>query len=274
MIEVVGAGMAGLMTARSLHERGHPVVVYDDGRALAPPAGLVHLFAGRTFRRHPLEVEAFERAIDYWRSQPEAREYSVRRQAGQRLIGSAESPLPAAFAPRREGDYFHYSPAFVVDTPAWLEQLRSQLTVRGESRQLDPGVVVATGPALAQWLALDWDQTTGSLWTLAGQLDQVEIGSGYHLAPRGDQVVAGGDCEAACLRLKATPHGQWSGQRLTPRRDHWPVLGWHRQRFLIGGLGSRGLFWMPYLAPLAALAIEQGHNGSLPAELSVGRFGS
>ena len=43
-------------------------------------------------------------------------------------------------------------------------------------------------------------------------------------------------------------------------------------RFLLGGLGSRGLFWMPYLAPLAALAIAQGHNDSLPPELSVSRF--
>lgn len=264
--------MAGLMTAWWLNQRGHTVVVYDDGRALAPPAGLVHLFAGRTFRRHPLELAAFEGAIGYWRSRPEAREFSVRRRAGPRLLASAHAPLPAAWAPRQEGDDFHYSPAFVVDTAAWLDQLRSRLTVRSQSRRPEAGVVLASGPALASWLPLDWDQTTGSLWTLSGQLDQVEIGPGYHLAPQGREVIAGGNLEAACLRLGTTPHGEWSGRRLTPRRDHWPVLGWHRHHFLIGGLGSRGLFWMPFLAPLAALAIEQGHNQSLPAELSLERF--
>ncbi|MCA9790494.1 MAG: NAD(P)-binding protein [Candidatus Eremiobacteraeota bacterium] len=272
MIEVVGGGMAGLMTAACLAQGGHPVLVYDHGQALAPPAGLVHLFAGRTFRRHPLEVKAFSAAVDYWRGCPQAVELVVVREPNPRLLASAGSPLPPDFAPRRQGGHFTYSPAFVVDTPAWLAQLRGSLTVRAESRQAGPGSVVATGPALAGWLEVDWDQTSGSLWTFSSHLEHIYIGTGYHLAPQGSEVVAGGNLEAARSRLGATPHRQWKGRRLTPRRDHWPVLGWHRDRFLIGGLGSRGLFWMPYLAPLAALAIAQGHNDTLPPELSVSRL--
>ena len=284
-IHLVGDGLAGLLLARHLRELSHPVTVYGDGETNTPPAALVHLFAGRTFRRDEIELECFAEAVRTWRAEPLAQEYPVRRKlrSGERLERSLENAeLPLQWRPRRlEDDWVEYSPGFSIASKALEERLRAEL---GESyrpgrqdwRELADLKILAVGIDAAEDFPEEpWDLSSGrTVQTQSEPGEHLIIGDGVHRAPFLSQqqeqtVILGGrssptsprpqDEIEIATRLTGLRHAEistWSGQRCAAR-DHRPVLGWlDPSTFLFLGFGSRALFWLPYCVKLAARALE------------------
>lgn len=287
MLHVLGDGLAGLMLARALPE----AVVHGDGASNTPPLALVHLYAGRSFRRHPLEVDAFKAAIDYWRSCSLAREFQVVRhfRQGDRLQRSA-AEAPCQFAPSQEGPQFCYGPAFTIETQRLEQKLREECRVlagRVDDPRFYPLNVWAVGTALKEMLPGPWDHSSGRLLRAQGRLESIVIGQGVHLAPRGNEMVIGGrsrpavqgghgdELECAARLLGKAPRylSEWRGQRLACALDRWPLVGWWEpQVFVFGAFASRALFWLPYCVQLAVKALADGHNQAIPAALSVERI--
>lgn len=273
-IQLVGDGLAGLFLARQLRELGHLVTVYGDGKTNTPPAALVHLFAGRSFRRDRLELECFAEAVRTWRAEPLAQEYPVRRKLRgadrlQRSLDQAE--LPSPWRPHRfDDDWVEYSPGFSVASKALEGRLRAEL---GESyrphrrdwRELPGLKVLAVGLDAAEVLPeLPWDLSRGrTVQAKSAPGEHLVIGDGVHRAPIPGQhqpqtVILGGrsspnsappqDEIEIANRLTGCGHievSTWLGQRCAAR-DHRPVLGWlDPSTFLFLGFGSRALFWLP-----------------------------
>jgi hypothetical protein len=272
------------MLADRLHKEGLSVVVHGDARTNTPPVGLVHLFAGRTFRRCALEVEAFQRAVELWRQEPLAREFPVLRrvQAGDRLDRSAQDhDVPRHYAPRRRSDgWLEYQPGFAVAAQQLEHRLRQNLGDRYISglAQID---VVPAPRVLALGLGASTEALPEAAWDLSfgrtieatppGPPTAIQIGCGLHIAPYPDRntVILGGRSSALTGPLsdelaKAQeltgelyrPGQEWRGWRCAPALDRRPVLGWlDAERFAFCGFGSRALFWLPYCLDLAVRAL-------------------
>lgn len=294
LFSIVGDGLAGLMLALRLRSEGHQVAVYGDNQSNTPPVAMVHLFAGRTFRRSPLELAAFERAVLHWRQEPLAREMSVRRRVepGGRLDRSAEShPIPDDYAPRRcEGDWMEYRPGFSVAARRLEQRLRSELEVRPGLRALDsvPGPrLLALGLRARDFFpGVGWDVSPGALELAPappGRPAIIEIGLGVHAvtSPEGDKIAYGGSGGAFAgpdrkQRLRELtgstyqPGVVWEGTRCAPARDRLPLLGWlDPENFAFVGFGSRALFWLPFCLDLAVAALD---GAPIPPELDVRRL--
>lgn len=294
-ISVLGDGLAGLLLAHALQEAGWEAQVLGDGCPNTPPVALVHLFAGRTFRRSALEVRAFERAVEHWRAESLARELSVLRKVepGDRLDRSArDHGLPQAYAPRpsSKSGWWEYQPAFSVMAQALACRLSSQLKIHmrrvDRPHDLPSPRVLALGVKAAQsFPGTAWDRSAGrtvEAVPLAPLPPAILIGSGMHLAPvlDGPSVVLGGRFSAlegargdeleTALELTGVAHEErfvWSGERLALAADRRPLLGWlDDETFVFLGFGSRGLFWLPYCVELATQAL-QDRDFALPPEL-------
>lgn len=287
MIQIVGDGLAGTLLA---HRLGNRVELVGDGRSNTPPGALVHLFAGRSFRRTPLEVRAFQEAIRYWRCEPLAQETTVRRtfQAGDRLDRSlAHCAVPEEFLPCRVSPgVLEYGPAFSVSSMALRERLIRALGPLYHQAHVDLGQafggvrVLATGRAIQHSLTrVAWDLSSGECLTARADsaTEQVHIGAGLHIAPWEDGVVIGGAADltkASELAGKSYElEDRWKGDRCANALDRWPVLGWlDSHTFVFASFGSRGLFWLPYCLKLAEQALETHSNDPIPEGLRHTRF--
>lgn len=276
-LSIVGDGLAGLMLAKRLQDVGHPLVVYGDKTTNTPPVGLVHLFAGRTFRRSALELAAFERAVEFWRQEPLAQEFAVHRRVhpDDRLDRSArDHDVPAAYAPRRCQDgWLEYGPGFSIAAQPLQARLLQQLSDRDLHRHgrvtpdsLPAPRVLALGMGAAQWLpAVKWDNSHGRTVEATPPVSPqvIRIGDGLHIAPvpGTDRVSLGGrtsplagplnDELPKALELTGLRHQKemvWSGSRCAPAADRRPVVGWlDEQNFAFFGFGSRASVLAPLL---------------------------
>lgn len=286
-LEVVGDGLAGLLLAKRLTDGGAAVKIRGDGKTNTPPVGLVHLFAGRTFRRSELELSCFEKAVEFWRAEPLAEEHTVRRsfRPGDRLERSlSEAVLPEVWTPRRlDRANVEYQPGFAVAAQALEKRLREELasSLRVSQESVPDVTVLAVGArAPERWPQLSWDCSGGrTVEADSYSASKIFIGGGLHRAPfpGRDSVVLGGrftplgaapdDELEKAEELTSQPHtfvSSWSGHRCAPQ-DHRPVLGWiDETTFAFFGFGSRALFWLPYCVEIAALAL-----GDCQAEIPV-----
>jgi hypothetical protein len=344
-VQVVGDGLAGTLLAARLRAQGVQVRLYGDGQSNTPPVALVHLFAGRSFARSGLELEAFRSAVEQWRAEPLASEHRVRRRLDpggrlQRSLGRAA--LPEEYAPR-SGDrgadsdsdsggagghgpggaggadsdsgggagpgggaggagagaaWMEYGPAFSVAAGRLHQRELASLGPLYRRGPVDPGSlpgvkVLALGARAAEALPfLDWDLSVGrTVEARQGDaeppLAEIVVGNGVHIAPHPGrpgilslggrfsalQGWAGDELERAraLAGLDCREISAWQGQRCTPRRDHWPLLGWlDSTTFLFCGFGSRGLFWLPYCLGLACRALLDPAS-AVPPPLQVAR---
>ena len=296
---VVGDGLAGLMLAHCLNSRGCQVTLYGDQQTNTPPRGLVHLFAGRSFRRSQVELAAFEEAVNFWREEPLAEEFPVYRHvvSGDRLDRSADGVgLPPEYAPHRRDDgWLEYAPGFAVASQELEARLRGQLQSCWRHARLDQAslpsgaCILAVGiEAAAWWSDVGWDLSLGStVWASTPDSPEViRIGMGLHIAPQKKEplVCLGGrsspleserhDEVMVAEKLTGIPHtelSRWQGRRCAPALDRRPALGYLQEnRFAFVGFGSRALFWLPYCVKLATECLLDGKQ--IPAELSVERL--
>lgn len=298
-LSIVGDGLAGLMLATELERRGCKLQLFGDERSNTPPVGLMHLFAGRSFRRDALELRAFETAVTFWRREPLATEYRVRRTvaAGERLERTLEQHgVPEPYAPQRTGQAeVEYGPAFAVESQAFEARLRQNLGARWCSGRVEPSQlefstqVWAMGSEMADSLPqAEWDLSRGRVVRArcSEPVERVVIGRGLHLAPAAEPgtVVLGGRSSA----VGPAPHDEielaeqltgarfellssWQGQRCAPAVDRRPALGWlDERRFVFCGFGSRALFWLPYCVEIACEALL--FRQAVPGELQVERL--
>lgn len=279
------------MLAARLRQEGVDAVVYGDVNTNSPPVAQVHLFAGRSFRRHPLEVEAFRTAVRHWRSEPLAAEHTVfrRTEPGGRLDKSLEaSEVPSEFRPRREAPgSFRYSPGFAIASQALEQRLRREVPVRPGTCDERPAVF-APGLRLPELFPqLRWDLSGGRVVQARGPVPEaIFMGEGVHVVPAGQGISVGGrhssknpdprdelDCVERLTGVRYHEVSVWEGRRCAPTRDRWPVLGWiDEARFVFGGFGSRALFWLPHLTNLAVHSLGARSNEGLPAEVCVERL--
>ncbi len=307
-LTIVGDGLAGLMLGHRMQQQeGWKVTVLGDGNPQVPEVGIVHLFAGRSFRRQPLELQAFKVATEFWRASSFSCEFEVERlvEAGDRVDRSGLScevlqSLPSNWQPRRVelenlGQVcWRYGPAFSVRAKEFLHHLREELgerylRTRANLEECDGLKVLALGVDLAELLPDGpWDRSRGCL--IAGQIEsreltQIRIAPGLHLAPGegtrkaflgGGLVTETFSCPSveSSLGLTFSEDSRWTGERLAYAGDRWPVLGWRDSETLIfGGFGSRALFWLPFCLNLATAALVQSPEvGGFPAQLSLGRL--
>lgn len=292
--------------AAELVRRGHEVRLTGTGASQAPEVAVVHLFAGRSFRRSRLELEAFEEAVAYWRGRPEAVELPAVRwgQPGDRLEKSASSlDLPearwAGWRPLGEpadpseplaGTLWRYGPTFAVLTGLYLGRLGEELAwVPKESTvQADEIEVLALGCGLQERLGeVGWDRSSGSLQRVVLERDLqagLYLGPGFHLALLSPGCVGwlgGGRGDGSEQREAAGERLGFGVQKVTERRgerlalalDRRPLLGWLSARtFVFGGFGGRGFFWLPYCVKAAAEALERPDRaGAIPEGLRLER---
>ncbi len=280
LLEVVGDGLAGLLLAKRMLAEGWDVRIRGDGQTNTPPVGLVHLFAGRSFRRSELELDCFAEAVAMWQNEPLARELTVRRSftSGDRLDRSLlEAALPQDWTPRRlSEETVEYGPGFSIAAQALEARLRRELAqhLNPASLTQEPMVtVLALGARATElWPELRWDCSGGrTVEASSSEQQRVLIGHGLHLAPYPGRasVVLGGrftplgpapeDELEKATALTGETHtflAKWDGKRCAPA-DHRPVLGWvDATTFVFLGFGSRALFWLPYCLKLASKALE------------------
>lgn len=291
---ILGDGLAGLLLALRLTAEGHQVMVYGDGQSATPPVALVHLFAGRTFRRSALELQAFECAIDFWRRESLAREMPVRRKVlpGDRLDrSSTDHQLPIAYAPRRTPEgRLEYGPGFAVAAQQLEARLREMVDVQPGQHALDslpgPRILAVGARASELFPAQSWDLTRGTVSlapTSQGQPNRIEIGPGVHVVPDpgGSGVALGGGSSSQTVvdqlryareltGVDYQPEQSWHGRRCAPALDRRPLLGWvSAENFAFFGFGSRALFWLPFCLELAVRGLK---GAPLPSELAVQRL--
>ena len=291
-IEVVGDGLAGLMLTRRLLADGHQVRLRGDGKSNAPPVGLVHLFAGRSFRRSALDLACFSEAIEYWRVEPSAQEFIVRRSfnPGDRLDRSlAKAEIPEKWRPvRRDESTVDYAPGFAVAAQEFESKLRDEVRAQeGFAGESSVRVLALGARAPELWPDRDWDCSGGrTVEATAAQNETIRIGYGLHLTPfpGRETVVLGGrfsatgpaprdELEKASVLTGASHDfvSSWEGRRCAPL-DHRPVLGWiDPTTFVFFGFGSRALFWLPYCSLIGARALRDP-SVEIPAEFHWSRL--
>ena len=291
--QIVGDGLAGTWFAQLLTEKNVDFVCFGDGQTNTPPVAFVHLFQGRTFRRHELELSAFKKSIEFWRASGYAQEWSVIRKTtpGDRLQRSADDHnAPEEFAPRPCGDkLFAYRPGFTVRAKALTDLWREGFAEKFQEQRVEKGalsgpVVYANGLSIQGLLPkLRWDTNPGR--TVRARCpehperkpENLIISKGFHLGgnPGGEGFTIGGrvnskgeakndETELAEEWLKETVEmcSEWWGERIANALDRWPIIGW---------LNAEA-FWLPFCAPLAVDSYLQGNNERIPEALSIERF--
>jgi hypothetical protein len=295
VVHLVGDGIAGRLLARSLSGEGLEFTQYGDGDTNTPPVAFVHLFQGRTFHRDPVEITAFRKTIEYWRSEPLASEWLVERSVtpGDRLDRSADTQtVPMEYRPRltKESTY-EYGPGFTIQTSRIADSTKVRLG-RVATAELPGTVIHATGLAIENLLPeLRWDTNPGRTVRAKAmsQPRRIYLKKGCHLGaePDGGAMTIGGrvnskgeakddetDLAAEILGTKVEYESEWWGKRIANALDRWPMIGWLNERdFLFAGFGGRALFWLPYCCELALGALRSGCNEEIPARLRAGRFG-
>lgn len=300
-IHILGDGLAGTLLAAELHKEGLPFLHYGDGRSNTPPVAFVHLFQGRTFRRDPVEVDAFRCAVDHWKQEPWAREWTVERSVieGDRLHRSARTDtIPEEFRPMALSPLTYlYNPGFTVASAAIKQREREKFKSCTRLERVDPQdlqgpVIHATGLAIESLLPnLPWDVNSGRTVSAKSSRtpSRLILDGGCHLGanPSGDGFTVGGrvnskgeakndEVELASEILGEEVHFQseWWGKRIANAQDRWPLIGWLDQKnFLFCGFGGRALFWLPYCCRLARAALEHRTNDGIPPKLKADRFG-
>ncbi|MFA5505455.1 MAG: hypothetical protein WC314_09370 [Vulcanimicrobiota bacterium] len=296
MIHLLGDGLAGRLLARTLKQVGVEFVQYGDGCSNTPPVGFVHLFQGRTFHRDPIEVEAFARAIRFWRGVPWAREWEVERTVtpGDRLARSADTEsVPAEWRPVKVAeDTYRYGPGFVVQA----RELTEAVPVEVVKARVDPGelkgtIIHATGLGIASLLpGYRWDTNPGrTVKAKASSLpDRLYLKAGCHLGidPDGQGLTIGGrvsskgEAKDDETRLASQILGvpvdfvsEWWGKRIANALDRWPLVGWlNEDTFVFAGFGGRAMFWLPYCCELASQSLDSRTNDAIPEKLRADRF--
>lgn len=130
-VKIVGNGIAALMLAEKLSEESIDVVVLGSGPSQAPPQVMVHLYAGRSFRRSKIEIDAFEESVRYWRGSPFSTETKVNRDTNPRLEKSVgETKEHPWEQPVLEERRFSYGPGFVVDANGLIDDIRRRVDYR------------------------------------------------------------------------------------------------------------------------------------------------
>ncbi len=226
---------------------------------------------------------------------------------GERLRASYErvrSSFPSWFEHALFSDRIEYSPAFSVDMRAlareWCsgaEVQKAEALAASRNRvQTDAGAIecdavfVATG--VREWGDLpsmrvyEGDLLMSSSWTPARM-----VSGGGHAAPLPDGGVSVGatvyeasedvDVEEQIERLlervrahlpdlpSRTNFEVWHGARATVA-DRFPICGETRPGvFVVNSLGSRGLYWAPYLAEIAVSWLQ---GDAPPERLSIHRL--
>ena len=299
-IKILGDGIAGTLLAAELLRQGLPFLQYGDGRSQTPPVAFVHLFQGRTFRRDPLETDAFRWAVDHWRREEWALEWAVERSVseGDRLHRSAGTDsIPEEFRPQALSPLtFLYKPGFTVAAAAIQQRERDKFRSHIRSEHADPEdlegpVVHASGLAIQTLLpSLPWDINSGRTVCARSSRPPTRLilDGGCHLGanPRDEGFTIGGrvnskgrakndELELASEILGAEVHFQseWWGKRIANAHDRWPLMGWlDEKNFAFAGFGGRALFWLPYCCSLAAEALHSGSNRAIPEKLRADRF--
>lgn len=303
MIHLFGDGLAGTFLAHALSAEQLAHRHYGDDRHNTPPVGFVHLFQGRTFHRDPVEVEAFRQALAFWRREPLAKEWAVRRSVteGDRLHKSASTEsVPVDWRPTLDAPLqYTYRPGFTVASAELRARLRGECESPLEPRRKPDSVsgikVLAIGLDIAQQLPKwRWDINPGR--TVEGhcpkhprrQPDHLYLHHGLHLGgnPSQDGFTMGGrvnskgeakddEIELAVSLLKepVAIRSEWWGERIANALDRWPLVGWLNQSdFYFTGFGGRALFWLPYCTRIATEALKQGNNSSIPESLRPDRL--
>lgn len=193
-VSVIGDGLAGLTIAQRLAQDGSLQAIYGNGQSNTPPVALLHLFAGRSFRRDSLEVQAFKQAVSFWGALPELGErFQIRRlvQPQSRLAKSLDQ-APAGFIPSSLGlNWLEYGPGFSINTAKLEKNLRQTLKPYYCRQTINPDQVeglkiLATGAkASLLFPNLPWDASSGRLVIARTSLTtrNILIGLGLHLAP-------------------------------------------------------------------------------------------
>ena len=296
MIHLAGDGIAGRLLARALVEEGVNFRHYGDGETNTPPVAFVHLFQGRTFHRDPVEVAAFRKAVEFWRSQQCAAEWRVMRSVspGDRLDRSADTQtVPQEFRPkRREECAYEYGPGFTVCVSELLRTVGGSVRDRRvDVTELCGTVVHATGLAIESFLPeLRWDTNPGRTVRASATrpADRLYLFKGCHLGsnPGSSSVTIGGrvnskgeakgdeiEIASEILQTEVLYESEWWGKRIANALDRWPLIGWLNERhFLFAGFGGRALFWLPYCCELALTALRSGSNEAIPSRLRADRF--
>lgn len=296
-LKIIGDGLAGLLLARALKKSAIPFTLYGQRESNTPPIALVHLFAGRSFKRDVVEVQAFERAIHHWDQEDLAQKMTVKRhiKAGGRLARSLKNTVvPQSFKPQVvDESWVKYSPGYAIQTHELEKRLRAELAddIRYERlTSLKPGArhILACGTGIDTFIDAPWQKPGGRVVMIAHQnLDAISIGHGAHLAPNGSWAAIGGrftptgeilgdelECAEKLVGETYKVGRIWSGNRCLIQDDRWPVIGWFNQKtFIFSGFGSRALFWLPYAVELAEDALKRGDNGAIPPRLGPERLG-
>lgn len=280
-IHIAGDGVAGLMLAATLSQRGAEVVVHGDGAARGGSYALVHRHAGRSFRTNSLDDQIWhaacaglERFVDSGAVVRTRMARPLSSRAGARL-GRSVRLAPAVtrehIAPF--GECFVYEPAYVVDIAAALGTLAEDLDLR-MARTERADAIFAVGADLAADVV---DRYGGHLVEFEGSVPLAVAGGGLHAVPTPRGVCVGStwwdvaepmsdDAAIAQLRDRATGLGLdlgaalrvWCGVRAVNRIDRRPIIGWLGGRFVVGALGTRGWYWMPFVASHVAHALLDG----------------
>ena len=296
MISIIGDGIAGLMLAERLLERGREVTVFGDGETNAPPVALVHLFAGRTFDRGSFEVEAFEAAISHWRTEPLAEEFQVRRHIpkGERLDRSLKTTqVPVEFKPQLvASEEVVYGPGFTVAGEDICSRIANKLGhryIKGkvEPTQIEGFKILSHGMGMAESFPdIIWDLSFGRALEAKPRPSEMHIGHGAHIGPTPQSETSwiGGRFsrteperrdeldQAQKLRGQTFQEiREWTGWRCTNARDRWPVIGPAADNtFVFSGFGARAFFWLPYCLEVAIGALVDSLD--VPQELLFSRL--
>ncbi len=275
-IHIVGNGIAAFMLADKLKREDMDVCVFGRGPSQAPPQVLVHLFAGRSFRRSNLEVETFRDSVDYWRSSPYSIETTVNRESNSRLEKSLTHTenLPWGSPILTDGQ-FRYGPAFVIDSKSLLASFQNDIKYRevrvmpgNEELKACDQIVWATG--FKNNLPFCVLNEGASIAINDIQPSKIRIGSGVHYSSNGKTSAIGGafldgqlDQPKSLLLERAKtliPSAQkirfesadiFLGKK-SISRDRLPVIGTDPNgRFLFTAFGSRAFFWLPSSTKLA-----------------------
>lgn len=204
-------------------------------------------------------------------------------------------------------DVLEYRPAFSLDMGqlcrAWLEgvpQVRGVVSEVFSSTKLKLSsgdileadcIVVANGVGLSDLIDIELRSYAGELLLLDTLDREAMVSAGGHIAPRpgggvsvgatiyevGQDVDLEEKAERLLERLGKHVDGlaslkswtRWHGIRATPQ-DRFPVVGRSAQGcWVLGGLGSRGLYWAPFLAETL---VEAMNGEPIPEAIHLGRL--
>ncbi len=282
-VSIVGHGIAGLMLGEELLSHGRQVVIYGKGCSQAPPQVIVHLHAGRSFRRSDLERLAFKKAVSYWRQSPFATEVKVKRDTNPRLEKSFTLTENDEWdSPLFDSKSYTYGPAFIVMADKLRQHLLglldfrefavpTPLSVEEETLFEDSDqVVFAQGfksrlsyCSLNKGVSIFKEKRKSS-----ANENRIRIGKGIHYATTAEGCSLGGaflNSDNPRERLfEKTQHlieaQEWenfkkeemfSGQKLVSQ-DRLPVVGFDSANtFYFTAFGARAFFWLPFSTQLA-----------------------